>query len=156
MGTIQELPTLDRPRERALRYGLSSLSDTELLSLLISKGYQGNNALELASDLINNFNGLSNLSKASIPELKKIKGIKDVKAINLLAIFEIHNRLLIKEVEANQNVATIEYLVEKYRTNLVSSHQENLILIILNKNHKIYERTERNKNRKEPHGSLRR
>lgn len=137
MGTILELPALDRPREKASRYGLSSLSDTELLSLLISKGYQGNNALELASDLINHFNGLMNLSHTSIPELKKIKGIKDAKAINLLAIFEIHNRLLIKEVEANQNVATSEYLYEKYRTNLISSHQENLVLIILNKTHKI-------------------
>ena len=41
MGKIQDLPTLDRPREKALRYGIEELSDAELLSILIGSGYRG-------------------------------------------------------------------------------------------------------------------
>lgn len=137
MGTISDLPTLDRPREKATRYGLNSLSDVELLAVLIGKGYQGNNALEVSSTLINHFNGLVNLSHASIEELKTIKGIKDAKAIIIRAIFELHNRIEIKKVETEKNIANTEYLYKKYKASLVNSHQEVLVLVMLNKNMNI-------------------
>ena len=137
MGTIEELPLLDRPRQKALRYGLSTLSDTELLALLISSGYQGNNALMVASTLINQYNGLMNLSKAQVFELCKVKGIKEAKAMNIAAIFEIHHRLLNKQNEIVQVKVTTDYLYNKYKEQMLRSHQENLVLIILNKTKKI-------------------
>ena len=143
MGKIKELPKLDRPREKALRYGVNTLSDIELLTLLISSGYQGVNALEIATNLISEFNGLYNLSKAEIFELEKVKGIKDAKALNLSAIFELHKRLLTKETENVENVeVNAEYLYNKYKATLKSNHQEHLILIILNQSRKvIHEKT---------------
>ena len=133
MGTINQLPTLDRPRERANRYGVDSLSDVELLALLIGKGYQGSNALEVASTLINRFNGLVNLSHTSLEELKQVKGIKDAKANIIKAIFELHNRLEIKKVESEKSIINTEYLYKKYKTILLGSHQENLVLVMLDK-----------------------
>ena len=132
MGNIKELPTLDRPREKAIHYGVGSLSDIELLSILISSGYKGYSALEISTSLITQFKGLKNLSKAPYYELKNIKGIKEAKALNLVAIFELHNRLLMKEEEVEKIVATPEYLYSKYKGKLLSSHQENLVLIVLN------------------------
>ena len=66
MGNIKDLPTLDRPREKAFRYGLASLSDVELLALLISTGYEGKSALEIASDLLRDYRGLISLSKVDL------------------------------------------------------------------------------------------
>ncbi len=137
MGTIKDLPTLDRPREKAIRYGLSSLSDIELLTLLISNGYKGNSAFDIAVNLLKEFNGLYALSKASVLEIEKIKGIKDAKALNLVAIFELHNRLLLKEKESEEIEVNGDYLYNKYKNKLLSNHQENLVLIILNLRRKI-------------------
>ena len=61
MGNIKNLPTLERPREKALRYGLNSLSDVELLTLLISTGYKEVSALEIAANLLTTSEG--NLSR---------------------------------------------------------------------------------------------
>lgn len=137
MGSIKELPKLERPREKAMHYGLASLSDIELLSLLISTGYKGISALEIATSLITNFHGLSSLANASILDIRKTKGIKDAKALNLAAIFELHKRLSIREKEVEDVEVTPDYLYNKYKTNLLSSHQENLILVVLNKKRKI-------------------
>lgn len=137
MGTIKELPTLERPREKAIRYGVETLSDIELLTLLISKGYKGYSAFDIAVNCIKEFNGLYGLSKASIFEIEKIKGIKDAKALNLISIFELHKRLLMKEKEQEEIVPDSEYLYNKYKHKLLSSHQENLILIVLDSRRKI-------------------
>ena len=137
MGNIKTLPELDRPREKALRYGLSVLSDVELLTILISHGYKGRSALEIASTLLSDHGGLYNLSKIPLSQLKKSKGIKDAKALNLAAIFELHNRLSIKNLEESERVTSSQYLYEKYKDKLLSTHQENLVLIILDRYRKI-------------------
>lgn len=137
MAIIKELPALERPREKALRYGVNTLSDSELLAILISKGYQGSNALEVSNGLLSEYKGLSMLSKASFADLMSIKGIKEAKAITLASIFEIHKRLSIKEKEENEEEVDSEYLYNKYKDKLLLSTQENLILIILNSRRKI-------------------
>lgn len=137
MGTIKDLPSLDRPREKAYRYGLSSLSDAELLSILISSGYAGNSALSLATNLLLKHGGLYNLSKVSLEELKKEKGIKEAKALNLGAIFELANRLEIKSSDNFSEEINSEYLYNKYKTKLLGSNQESLYLIMLSQKNKI-------------------
>ncbi len=137
MAIIKELPALERPREKALRYGVNTLSDSELLAILISKGYQGSSALEVSNELLSEYKGLSLLSKASFADLMSTKGIKEAKAITLASIFEIHKRLSIKETEESEEEVDSEYLYNKYKDILLSSTQENLILIILNSRRRI-------------------
>lgn len=137
MGNIKNLPTLERPREKALRYGLDSLSDVELLTLLISTGYKEVSALEIAANLLTNNNGLLSLSKVPLTELKKNKGIKNSKALKLAAIFELHYRLSRKEEETNETVINTDYLYNKYKEKLLSNNQENLVLIMLDSRKKI-------------------
>lgn len=134
---IKDLPKLDQPRGKAKHYGISSLSDIELLTLLIGSGYKEVTALEIATGLLTKFKGLKKISDASIEELEEIKGIKEAKAISLLAIFEFHKRLSFKENEENEVEVNEDYLYNKYKDILLSSHQENLVIIILNKFHKI-------------------
>ena len=137
MAVVKELPALERPREKANRYGIDVLSDAELLSILLAKGYQGNNAIQISSSLLNKYGGLNNLSEVPTKELKKNKGIKDAKALILAAIFEIHRRLLIKVKENEDVEVDVDFLVEKYYPVLSRCVQEILIVVLLNARHKI-------------------
>ena len=138
MGKIQDLPTLDRPREKALRYGIEELSDVELLSILIGSGYQGENVTEVANKLLSTYNGLEGLSLISVSEMSKNKGIKANKALLLAAVFEIHKRLNIKKIE-NSTLRTVDsdYLYQKYSPKLENVNQEVLILVLVNRRRNI-------------------
>ena len=137
MGTIHDLPTLERPREKALRYGIESLSDGELLTIVIGSGYHGENASDLANKLISTYNGLEGLSVAPIHDVAKQKGIKSNKALLLAAIFEIHKRLNVKRVEKEGEMANSDYLYKKYSPQLADASQEVLILVLVNKRRNI-------------------
>ena len=137
MGKIKNLPLLDRPREKAIRYGLESLSDYELLAVLLGSGYQGNNVIELSTYLISKYGGLSRLVDIPFSELKKNKGIKNVKALKLAAIFEFHKRLSIRNNEESERDIDTEYLYNKYVSRLINEKQEHLILVILSRKKKI-------------------
>ena len=137
MGTIHDLPTLERPREKALRYGIEALSDNELLALIIRSGYHGENASDLANKLISTYNGLEGLSVAPMHDVAKQKGIKSNKALLLAAIFEIHKRLNIKKVEKEGEITNSDYLYQKYSPQLVDACQEVLILVLVNKRRNI-------------------
>ena len=137
MGIVKNLPKLERPREKANRYGIESLSDSELLSILLNNGYKGSSVIEISTSLLNKYGGLKNLSEQSISELKNNKGIKEAKSIILAAIFEIHKRLNIKAIEAQENNVDEKYLVKKYQQTLLRCNQEIFIIVVVNSRNKI-------------------
>lgn len=93
MATVQELPRLERPREKAERYGIRSLSNRELLAVILRSGIQGQSALETADRLLMHCGGIVGLARCNTKELMQIKGIREVKAIELQACFEISRRI---------------------------------------------------------------
>ncbi len=99
---MQKIPLEERPRERLLHAGEESLSDSELLAILLGSGTSKISAAGLAHNLLKHFGGLATLSEASIEELCQIHGIGPVKAIELRALFALAKRLLKK----NQTVKT--------------------------------------------------
>lgn len=140
MGKIQELPALDRPREKALRYGINTLTDAELLAIAISSGYQGVNAREIANSLLEKCGGLQGLKDYPFNELTKFKGVKDKKALIVSVIYEIHRRLLIKDVEEVE--ADNSQIYQKYLSIFSKENQEHLALVITNRRNKItFEKT---------------
>jgi DNA repair protein RadC len=83
----------DRPREKLLRKNPSTLSDSELLAILIRNGNPEKNAIELAKELLRlGKNNLNELGKVTIPEMMRIKGIGLVKAITISAALELGRR----------------------------------------------------------------
>ena len=86
--TIKELPVSERPYEKAKEYGVSSLSDAELLAVLLKTGTREKNSIDLAREVLNLHpvhKGLMGLYYLSAEELKKLRGIGTVKATQLLA-----------------------------------------------------------------------
>lgn len=92
-GSIRSWPFDDRPREKMLQNGLSSLSNSELLAILINIGNKEKSALDLAKDVLNLAqNNLSELGKLSVNDLRKIKGIGEAKSTLITAALELGKR----------------------------------------------------------------
>lgn len=89
---IKDISLQNRPRERMLHYGEKSLSDAELLAIILQKGTKKENALEVANRVLSEYK-LENLSDLTINELKKISGIGLVKALQIKALLELNSRI---------------------------------------------------------------
>lgn len=90
---IRDLAVEDRPREKLLRQGMGSLSNTELIAILIGTGIRKQSALDLARLMLQQAgNDLHNLGRTSLAEMEKINGIGPAKAIRIQACFELSRR----------------------------------------------------------------
>ncbi|WP_018131532.1 RadC family protein [Effusibacillus pohliae] len=90
---VRDLPTEDRPRERLLRDGAISLSNAELLAILLRTGSNGQSVIGLAEQLLSRFGGLRPLMEADIRELVDIQGMGPAKAIQIQAAIELGKRI---------------------------------------------------------------
>ena len=91
---IREFPENERPRERLMKQGVSSLSDAELLAIILRTGTSKENVLEMSRELLDKFN-LKDLSRANIARLEKTCGIGEAKACQIVACFELGRRLAV-------------------------------------------------------------
>ncbi|MDZ5470815.1 DNA repair protein RadC (plasmid) [Bacillus sp. 31A1R] len=90
---IKDFPEEDRPRERFEKNGPESLSNHELIALLLRTGTKDESVLQLANRLLAHFEGLRLLKDATLDEITEIKGIGKAKAIQVLAAVEIGRRV---------------------------------------------------------------
>jgi DNA repair protein RadC len=91
--TVHELPSQDKPREKLLRRGVDSLTDAEILAILLRTGIPGCNAIDLAQKLLQSYGTLALLARGTVAELSNFKGIGTAKAIQLIAAFGLGTRL---------------------------------------------------------------
>ena len=89
---IRDMPLGERPRERLRQYGAGSLSNAELLAVLLRTGVTGENVLTLSGRLLAQLGGLWGLARLSYAELCAQHGISDAKACQLLASLELARR----------------------------------------------------------------
>ncbi|WP_080779000.1 RadC family protein [Chryseobacterium phocaeense] len=136
--TIKFLAEDDRPREKFLLKGKNSLSDSELLAIIMGSGSKDESALELARKIMasvhNNWHQLSLLSSK---ELMKFKGIGEVKALSIIAALEIGKRRAVQEVP---NKAIISNSGDAYlilKNQLSDLRTEEFWAIFLNQSNKV-------------------
>jgi len=98
--TISDWHPSERPREKILGRGAESLSDAELIALIIRSGISGMTALELSHSLMTQFGGLHRLTSRNVREISRVRGMGPAKSAGLLAAFEIGRRAVsIKQAE---------------------------------------------------------
>jgi DNA repair protein RadC len=116
---IRELPQGERPRERLLQHGGGSLSDSELLAVLLRTGRVGVSALQMAMDVLREKGGLAGLLTAT-PHSLRGNGLGPAKAAALLAAVEIGRRLareqLLDREPLSRPVDVARYLALRYHT----------------------------------------
>lgn len=93
---IKDLNKCERPRERLVKYGINTLSDIDLIALILGSGYKGHDVLALAKAIIRRI-PLDKLSSAPFEELNNISGIGKTKASQIMACFELGKRLLVNK-----------------------------------------------------------
>lgn len=139
---ITEMPINDRPYEKLELYGESSLSNSELLAIIIKTGTLKLNCLQIAKNIlsVNNNTDLTDLeylSNLTLEELKSFEGIGRVKAIQIKAVVELSKRVS-KTYEINKDKITcpkdVFYLLNQ---SYIGKRQESLKTIILNKQKNI-------------------
>lgn len=100
--TGQKDTSWHHPGGKLRNLGPEALSDTELLSILISTGIKGKPAEKIAQEILNKFGGFKGMANQPLQKFLKIKGLGDVKIIRIAAVFEIARRI-VKEVIKNKN-----------------------------------------------------
>lgn len=130
----------DLPYEKCLKQGANSLSNTELLAVLLRTGTKGINVLELADYILSSScgdSGILNIHNCTLEKLKSIRGIGSVKAVQILCLSELAKRLAkatAKEGLILSHPSTIaEYCMEEMR----HQKQEHMKLLMLNSKSKL-------------------
>ena len=133
---IKELPIESRPREKAKRLGIESLSDEELLALLIGSGVKGCSAIEIARNLLSTYPSLLTLANSNLVSLEEQFGLSSTRALKLLATFEVYHRLISPQYQSDLIINDAKDVYLRYRY-LECYSQEVLAILMLNRNNKI-------------------
>lgn len=91
--TIKDLPNIERPREKLIKYGPDKLSDQELLAILLRSGTKDENVLDLAGNILKKFSK-DKLPYLNYDDLKVYPGLGPAKACEIIACFELGKRFL--------------------------------------------------------------
>lgn len=127
---IKEMETSLRPREKAMTHGLETLSDLEIIALLLQSGNRQNSVFDLAKSVLEMSNDLSGLFELRLEDLMKIKGIKQVKALQLLTGIELCKRALQKK-SYRSAITTPQDLARWFQTEIGFKKQEHFVAVYL-------------------------
>ena len=128
----------DRPREKLLLKGRQSLSDAELLAILLVSGTRNESAVDLAKTILKHaHDNLCELSKMSVPDLIAIKGIGRARAIAIIASIELGRRRNESEVLSREKIRSSRDAYEIFRSIIGDRPYEEFWIILLNKANKV-------------------
>jgi DNA repair protein RadC len=131
----------DRPREKLIQKGTASLSDAELLGILISSGTKDKSAVDLGRELLGTVNNnLNSLGKLSIADLKKIHGIGNARAVTIAASLELGRRRKLAEVEYVQQIRSSKDVADIFQPLLSDLLHEEFWILFLNRSNKVINR----------------
>ena len=139
--TIRDWAEADRPREKMLLKGAQSLSDAELLAILIAIGNKNETAVELTRRILHEcHDNLNELAQLSIADLcKRFKGIGEAKAITIMAALELGKRRKTSEMLERKKITSSKDLFELFEPQLIDLPHEEFWLGFLNGANKVIE-----------------
>jgi len=134
---IRELPAYERPRERLKESGPASLSNSELLAIILRTGTASENVLGLAARVLTRFGGLSGLARASFGELCAERGVGQAKAAQLKAALELGRRLVSTHPEERAVVRSPQDVANLLMAEMGFLDQEQLRVVLLNTKNQV-------------------
>jgi DNA repair protein RadC len=131
----------DRPREKMIRYGTSTLSDAELLGILISSGTKENSAVDLGRELLSRVNNnLTALGRLTIADLTKIHGIGNARAVTIAAALELGRRRKLAEIPEVVQIKCSRDVADIFQPILSDLLHEEFWILFLNRSNKVINR----------------
>lgn len=138
---IKDIPESERPRERLIEYGSDSLSNEELLAIILKQGTRNKSAKELGLDLLNSINNINELENITLEKLKEIKGIGQAQALTLLATIELGKRIFLKNNYSKKYVLNNSKDIYDYMKYLMNNKkQEYFYCLYVNNKKELIER----------------
>lgn len=134
---ISNIPKDERPREKLIKFGPESLSNKELLAVILRCGTRGENILSLSDRILSKVNGLDGLLNISFDDAMKIKGIKEGKASQILALSELFKRFNTLRANSMSSISRPQDVADMLVNEMKSLSQEVLKLLVLNTKNKI-------------------
>lgn len=139
--SIKDWAVEDRPREKLVKNGVQSLSDAEIIAILIGTGSRNESAVELSKKVLKSANNnLNELGKLNIPDLTKMKGIGEAKAITIIAALELGRRRKISEIITKQKITQSKDIFELFQPILGDLPHEEFWILLLNRSNRIIEK----------------
>ena len=128
----------DRPREKLLLKGTQSLSESELIAILIASGSVDESAVELSKRILASVNNnLNELGKQSIEELQKFKGIGQAKAITIVAAMELGRRRRLSDITKRLEIKSSKSSFELFEPILKDLAYEEFWIAYLDRANKV-------------------
>ncbi|MGB8375049.1 MAG: DNA repair protein RadC [Salegentibacter sp.] len=136
----------DRPREKLLQKGKLSLSDSELIAILIGSGSRNESAVELSKRILaSSKNNLSELGKMSVQQLCNFKGIGTAKAVSIVAALELGRRRRIEEALEQKKISSSLSVFELMQPLIGELPHEEFWIIYLNNSNKVIDQVQLSK-----------
>lgn len=133
---VRDMPTEERPRERLRLRGPESLTNVELIAILLRTGARGENVVSVATRILSTFAGLRGLSRASFGELSTQHAMGEAKACQLLAAMELGKRLL-QEMPQQRIIRSAEDVYAMLFGEMALLEQEELRVVLLTTRHEV-------------------
>lgn len=128
----------DRPREKLLSHGMGSLSNAELLAIIIRSGSQQETAVELARSILQSTdNNLQQLGRYSVADLLKFKGLGPAKAIGILAALELGRRRSKETVQSRNKISGSQDVYKYFQATLADLQHEEFWILVLNRANRV-------------------
>lgn len=139
---IRDVHIADRPRERLIRQGAESLSNQELIAILLRTGTKQESVLHLANRVLSFFEQIQELKNATIEEIMSVKGIGQAKAVQLLAAVELGRRLAQQQTDEKYTIRSPKDAATYLMQDMTSLKQEHFVVLFMNvKNQVLHKQT---------------
>lgn len=136
--SIKNLALDDRPREKLVQHGRATLSNAEILAILIGSGTREKSAVQLCQEILNKSdNDINILAKKSVGELMKFKGIGEAKAISIAAALELGRRRQSEETVVRPIINSSKHAYNAVKYIFEDLEHEEFHIILLNRANKI-------------------
>lgn len=136
--SIKDWAEDDRPREKLMAKGKSTLSDAELIAILIGSGTASKSAVEVSKEILQLAdNNLHELAKFSYKDLQKIKGIGEAKAITIVSALELGRRRKESDILKRKKISSAQDVYEYMQSDLLDLNYEEFWIILLNRANNI-------------------
>lgn len=135
-NSIKELPKNERPREKIKKYGIESLTNEEILIILIGSGNKYSDARDLSFKILSSVSEMSDLVNLNYEALSKIKGLGPSKISIILAAIELSKRVKRKEL-VNTKIDSSKKVFDYFKTIFIEEMQECFYAVYLDASKKV-------------------
>ena len=134
---VKDWPKDERPRERLLKYGAESLSDAQLLAIILRTGGGGKGVMALAMELLDRFKELKEIDCASTADLSSVKGLGTAKIAQMKAAFALGKRLMSESLDGNNAFSSSRMVYSYFAPRFKNLKKEVFLSLLLDTKNRL-------------------